>query len=213
MHALAASPELADPVEQTLSVANARDVGVGDEVNAVRHVQRRCRRQIQLAARVDHDVLELLRQEAKHLFDGARLRTGWTVEMIGAGENLETGLVLDDQLLEKPAVETVKVVDRVEQAISAPYAKEKRDLAESGFQIDNHRGALAQARQLHGAIHRNGRRAGTALAPTKAIVVAWAASPTTRFAGTSPDGWLPGTTCRRAATPGTRWRPNASPEG
>ena len=119
MHALAAGPELADPVEQTLSVANARDVGVGDEVNAVRHVQRRCRRQIQLAARVDHDVLELLRQEAKHLFDGARLRTGWTVEMIGAGENLETGLVLDDQLLEKPAVETVKVVDRVEQAISA----------------------------------------------------------------------------------------------
>ena len=69
-------------------------------------------------------------------------------------------------------------------ASSRPYRparQGKRDLAESGFQIDNHRGALAQASQLHGAIHRNGRRAGTALAPTKAIVVAWAASPTTRF--------------------------------
>ena len=63
--------------------------------------------------------------------------------------------MLDDELLEKLVVETMKVVDRIEQTVTAPYTKEQRDLAEPGFQVDNHRGTLAQARELYGTVDRH----------------------------------------------------------
>ena len=83
--------------------------------------------------------------------------------MIGAGQDLETGLVLHHQLVQELAVEPVQVVDGVEQAVAAAHAEEERDLAEARLQVDDDRRPLAQARQLDGAVHRQRRRARAAL--------------------------------------------------
>ena len=83
--------------------------------------------------------------------------------MVGASEDVETGLVLDHELLEELVVEPVQVVERVEQAVAAAHAEEERHLAEAGLQIDDHGGPLAQARELHGTVHGNRRRAGAPL--------------------------------------------------
>ena len=92
----------------------------------------------------------------------ASLRAG-PVELLGAGEDVEPGLVLDHQLLQELPVEPVQVVDRVEQRVARPHAEEQRDFAEARLEIDDDRRPLAQARELDGAVHRHRRRAGAAL--------------------------------------------------
>ena len=49
------------------------------------------------------------------------------------------------------------------QRVAAADAEEQRDFAEARLEVDDHRRPLAQARELDGAVHRDGRRAGAAL--------------------------------------------------
>jgi len=114
-HALAAGPELAHALEQALRVANRRHVRVRDEKDRVGGVQRRDRARIDLAAGVDDDVLVLPREQPEQLFDRAAVGGAGPVELIGAREDLETGLVLDDQLFQELAVEPVQVVGLVDK--------------------------------------------------------------------------------------------------
>ncbi len=102
-------------------------------------------------------------EQPEELFDGDYVSGTRAVEMIGAGQDVEPGFVLDNQLLEEFPIEPVKVVDRVEDAVARPDAQEQRHFAEARFQIDDHRRLLAQARQLDAAVHRDGRRARAAL--------------------------------------------------
>ena len=91
---------------------------------------------------------------AEQLLDRAAVGGARPIELIRAGEDVETGLVLDDQLAQELAIEPVQVVDRVEQAVARPHAEEQRDLAEARLQIDDDRRALAEPRQLDAAVDR-----------------------------------------------------------
>ena len=88
----------------------------------------------------------------------ADVRGARALELIGAGQDVEPGLVLDDQLAQELAVEAVEVVDGVEQRVAAAHAEEQRDLAEAGLQVDDDRRPLAQPRELDAAVHRQRRR-------------------------------------------------------
>ena len=71
--------------------------------------------------------------------------------------------MLHHELAQELAIEPVQVVDRVEQAVARPHPQKQRDLAQPRLQVDDHRRLLAEPRQLHAAVHRQGRRAGAAL--------------------------------------------------
>jgi hypothetical protein len=162
-HALAAGAKLSHAIQQTLRVPNRRDVRIGDEKQLIGGVHRRNRARIDLAAAVDDDVVVLPRQQPQQLFDRAAVGGARTVEMIRAGQNLQAGFVLHHQLAQKLAIEPMQVVDRIDDAEALADAEKQRHFAETGLQVDDHRGPLAQARQLHAAVHRQRGRAGAAL--------------------------------------------------
>ena len=70
--------------------------------------------------------------------------------------------MLRDQLAQEVLVEPMEVLDRVEHGEAGTDAKEQRDLAEAGLQVDDDRRPLRQPRQLHRGVHRHGGRAGAA---------------------------------------------------
>ena len=100
---------------------------------------------------------------AEQLFDGAGVLRAWALELLGAGENLEPRLVLRAELAEKVLVEPVQALERVEHRVAGPHAEEQRDLAEACLQVDDQRLPLGEPRELDGAVHGHGRRAGAAL--------------------------------------------------
>ncbi len=62
-----------------------------------------------------------------------------------------------DQLPQELLVEPVEILDCIEDAEARPDTQEQRDLAETRLQVDDHGRALGQPRQLHRAVHRDGR--------------------------------------------------------
>ena len=107
--------------------------------------------------------LVLPSQQAEHLFERRAVARAGPIEQIGAGQHLQPRLVLDHELAQEVAVETVQVVERVEQRVAAAHAEEERHLAETRLEIDDDRGPLAEARDLDGRVHRHRRGAGAAL--------------------------------------------------
>src|SRR6185295_13477321 len=89
-------------------------------------VERSDRARINLAAAIDEDVLVLARQQPEELLDGPAVGGAGPIELIGAGQDLQAGLVLHDELLEELAIEPVEIVDGVEQAVTGPHAEEER---------------------------------------------------------------------------------------
>ena len=79
------------------------------------------------------------------------------------GENVDARLVLGHQLAQELAIEPMQIVDGIEQREARADAEKERHLAEPVLQVDDHRRALAQARELDAAIDRQRRRAGAAL--------------------------------------------------
>src|SRR5204862_7746083 len=107
------------------------------------------------------------RENAEQLLDGARIRAAGTIEVVGAGQNLEAGFVRDGELAQELAIETVQVVDGVEQRVFRPHTEEQRGFTQAGFQVDDDRRPPAQPRDLHAAVDGNRRRAGAALRAEK----------------------------------------------
>ena len=211
--AIAARAELADALEQPLGVPHRRHVGVGDETDVVGGVERRHRAGSNVAARVDDDVLVLAPEQPEHFFETRNVLGARTLEVIRARHDVETGLVLDDQLAQELAVEPMEVVHRVEQREAAAHAEEQRHLAEAGIQVDDDGRALAETRQLDGAIHGKRRRSGAALRPEEHQRGGLARAPVTTAGAPRRAQWLPRTPTAPAARSGIRWRRRASPAG
>ena len=84
------------------------------------------------------------------------------IDLIAARQNVEAGLVLDDELAQELLVHPVQVVEGVDQRESRPDAEKQRDLADELMQIDDERRPLRQTRDVDGAVDRERRRAGAA---------------------------------------------------
>ena len=160
---IAGRAELTDAIEQPLRVADRRHVGVGDEEDRVRGVERRDRAGVHLRAGVHDDVLVLAAEHTEHLFERAAVGGARTIEEIRSGEDLEPGLVLDHELLHELLIEPVQVVERVQHRVAAAHAQEESDLAQAGLQIDDQRRPLLQPGDLDGGVHGERGRAGAAL--------------------------------------------------
>ena len=96
------------------------------------------------------------------LFERRAVRRVRPIEVVGPGQDLEAGLVLGDQLAQELRVEAVHVVEGVDQRVAAADTQEQPDFAETGLEVDDQRALVGQARELDGAVHGDGRRAGAA---------------------------------------------------
>ncbi len=93
---------------------------------------------------------------------GAVARPG-PIEEIRAGQHLQPRLVLHHQLAQEVAIETMQVVERVEQRVAAAHAEEQRHFAQPGLEVHDHRRPLAEPRNLDRGVHRHRRGAGATL--------------------------------------------------
>jgi hypothetical protein len=89
LYAFAAGAELADTLDEALRVADRWHIGIGDEEDGVGREQRGRDARADDVARVDDDVVIRAREHAHQLFDGGRVLCGRTIELLGAGQDIE----------------------------------------------------------------------------------------------------------------------------
>ncbi len=166
---LGAGAELTHAIHEPLRIPDRRNVRIGDQEDRVRGVKRRHDERVDGVAGVDHDLVVGPAEHAEELFDRAGVLRIRPIELLGPGQDVETRLVLRHELLEELLVELVQALDRVEHGEARPDAEEQRDLAEARLQIEDDRRPLRQPRELDGAVHRNGRRAGAAFGAKKHV--------------------------------------------
>ncbi len=159
--------ELLEPIDQPVRIANGRDVGIGHEVDRVCRKHRRVRSGTGNGAGVDDDEVVGACQQLKQLLDGRRVvRTG-AIDLIPTRQDVQAGFMLHHQLAQELLVDSVEVVERVDQGESRPDAKKQRYLAQELMQINDERRPLGQARDLDGAVDGQGGRARSTLRAKK----------------------------------------------
>ncbi len=174
--------------DQALRVPDRRHIGIRHQEHGVRRIQSRDNARVDHVAGVDDDEVVRLREHSEQLLDGARVLRVRPVELFGAGENVEPGLVPRHQLAQELAVQAVQVLDGVEHGEARADAEEQRHLAETRLEVDDRRRLLGDPRQLHGAVDRDGRRPGASLGAEEDVRDAWLAR--AGVDGVAPGGGL-----------------------
>ena len=78
-------------------------------------------------------------EQTEQLFDCTTVCGARAVELLGPGQDLQTGLVLRHQFAQELAVQAVKIVDRIEDAESGSNAEKQPDLTEARLEVDDDR--------------------------------------------------------------------------
>ena len=107
--------------------------------------------------------LVLTAEQTEELFESSAVVAARTIEEVGAGQDLEPGLVLHDELAHELAVEPVEVVQRIDHRVASAYAEEQRDLAEPLLQINDERRSFPEASHVDTEVDRDGGRSSAAL--------------------------------------------------
>ena len=117
-------------------------------------------------ASIDDEVVDRP-EHLQQLLDRRRVVRPRAIDLIAAGQDVEAGLVLDDELAQEFLIEPVKVVDGVDQRESRPDAEKQRDLAKELVKVDHQRRPLREPGDLYRGVHGERGRADAALGAEK----------------------------------------------